>query len=333
MAGCAATPPIGDSAEGRAPDPITTRERVEINGRTHGLVIRGTDRSNPILLWVAGGPGGSELGWARTYLEDLEQSVVFVHWDQPGTGFAGAIDWEEATVEDFVQDTLSVTEYLTKRFSQQQVILVGHSWGTIIGLRAVHRRPELYSAYVGVAQQVNSTENDLHGYQLALREAERRGHHRVARRLRRNGPPPYSQDDGGRYLFLFQKVHIYSPHPAPEPRFASMMFPREYRLQDSIHLVRGLLRGVANVYPQLRGLDFETEIPTLDVPVYFFTGRHDETCVQDIAWRYYQNLQAPHKEFIWFENAGHNVPYQDPERFMQTMRERVLESSQHRRNL
>lgn len=85
------------------------------------------------------------------------------------------------------------------------------------------------------------------------------------------------------------------------------------------------------MYPQLASLDFEEDTPRLDIPVYFFTGRYDETCVQDITRRYFENLEAPHKEFVWFERSGHNVPYQESERFVQELRERVLQSPSHRR--
>ncbi len=331
---CATTPPITDDDGEPMAGSVATRELVTLNGRRHGLVIRGYDRRAPILLWVAGGPGGSELGWTTTYLGDLEQDFVFVNWDQPGVGMSyRSFDWRDATVDQFVDDLISLSEYLIQRFERDRIVLIGHSWGSIIGLMAVSRRPDLFEVYVGVGQQINAVENDLHGYNMVLRRAHLRGDDRVVSRLRDNGPPPYTQEHGERYLYLFQKVHVYSPQIAPEPRFGTMVFPREYTIRDSVNLVRGLVEGVRYVYPQLVGFDFERDVPRLGIPVYFFTGRYDETCVQDIAWRYFVNLDAPHKEFVWFENSGHNVPFQESDRFMQELRERILESPSHRRSL
>ena len=323
--GCAGTAPITGSDGKPIPGSIAVREHVHVNGRDQGVVIRGNDRTAPVVLWLAGGPGGSETGWIRSSLGALERDVVLVNWDQPGVGMSfSAADWDTVTVADFVDDTIAMSEYLRDRFHQDRIILVGHSWGSVIGLMAADRRPDLYSAYVGVAQQVNARENDRHGYDLALSAAAARGDRRVVRHLTEIGPPPYSPERGRDYLYLFQKVHVYSPHPAPEPSFAALLFPREYTLLDSIHVLQGLLKGVSRVYPQLNDLDFERTIPSVNVPVFFFTGRYDETCVQNITYRYDKALKAPHKEFVWFEQSGHNVPYQQPERLVREFRDRVL---------
>lgn len=328
-AACVGTPPI-ESDTGRA---IASREMVSINGREHGLVIRSHDDRNPILLWLAGGPGGSELGWTTSYLGELEEDVVFVNWDQPGTGMSWrAVDWETVTVQDFVDDTVAVTEYLLERFESDQVILAGHSWGSIIGLMAADQRPDLFAAYLGVAQQVNARENDRHGYEMVLERAHARGDDRVVARLEEMGPPPYGVEQGSNYVYLFQKVHVYSSHPSAEPSVASMLFPAEYRFRDSVNAIRGVVRGVTNVYPQLEDLDFSRTIPRLELPVFFFTGRYDETCVQEITWRYFHEIEAPHKEFVWFERSGHNLPYHQPEQFVRDVRTRILNHVSMRRN-
>jgi proline iminopeptidase len=336
LAGCAGTPPITTDSGDSPPEAIATREMVTVNGRDQGVVIRGHDRTAPVVLWLSGGPGGSELGWTRRYLAELEKDVVFVNWDQPGVARSyRAVDWETVTVEDYVNDTIAMSEYLRDRFGTDSIILAGHSWGSIIGLKAIDRRPELFSAYVGVAQQVNARENDLHGYEMVLETARRRdtrGDRRVVERLTELGPPPYPPGDGGHYVYLFQKVHVYSPHPSPEPSAVSMVFPREYTPRDSFNAIRGVINGVTHVYPQLADLDFEDEVRSVAVPVFFFTGRYDETCVQDIAWRYFEQLEAPHKEFVWFEKSGHNVPYQEPERFVREFRARVLAHISHERS-
>lgn len=329
LTSCAGTPPI-ETDSGRA---IARREFVSINGRDQGLVIRGHDSRNPILLWLAGGPGGSEIGWTTSYLGALERDVVFVNWDQPGTGLSWrAADWDTVEVQDFVNDTIALTEYLRERFHAEKIILAGHSWGSIVGLMAVDQRPDLFAAYLGVAQQVNARENDRHGYEMVLQEAASRGDHRVVSRLREMGPPPYGREHGRNYVYLFQKLHVYSPHPSGEPSVAAMLFPPEYRLRDSINAVRGVIKGVRNVYPQLEELDFGRTVPRVSVPVFFFTGRYDETCVQDITRRYFEALEAPHKEFVWFEHSGHNLPYHEPERFVREVRTRILNHVSKRRN-
>lgn len=284
VTGCTGTPPISDDDGQPREGSIASLETVTWQGDEFYLLLRGHDRTAPVLLWLAGGPGGSELGWTRTALGDLERDVVFVNWDQPGVaGAFNTVDWQSVTVDDYVDATIALSEYLCNRFGKDRIILAGHSWGSIIGLKAVHRRPDLYHTYLAVAQQVNSRENDLHGYNLVMKEARRRGDTRVVRKLKEFGPPPYSREEGNNYVYLFQKVHVYSAGPGnANPSLGSMLFPREYTLLDSINTLRGVIHGVSNIYPQLKDLDFELQVPAVDVPVYFFTGRYDETCVQDI---------------------------------------------------
>ena len=302
-------------------------ERIRLDGIEQWIVIRGENRHAPVLLWLAGGPGGSEIGWTREYLGALEQDFVLVNWEQPGSGKSAK--WSDIgtlTPDRFVEQTVLLSEYLADRFKKRRIVLVGHSWGSIIGLRAAAARPDLYHAYVGVGQQVNAGENDLLGYELVLREARARGEERLVARLEEQGPPPYSVEEKGSYVRLFQKLSVLSPRApgSSEPSFWSFIHPTEYTLLDSVRLIRSVLDGVNYIYPQLRDLDFEEEIPRLEVPLILVHGRYDYTCVQDIAHRYFQEVEAPEKSFHWLEKGGHNGCYQQPDRFVSIMRDKVL---------
>lgn len=324
---CANTPEITDASGAEIPGSITAMERITINGIEQWIVLRGHDTDAPILLWLAGGPGGSEVGWTRRYLGELEEDVVFVNWEQPGSGKSARwADIRELGVEQFVEQTILLSEYLADRFGREKILLAGHSWGSIIGLKAAKARPDLYLAYVGVGQQINAVENDRIGYELILREAEARGDEGLLRKLREQGPPPYSLEEKGSYVRLFQKLSVLSPQPPgkAEPDFWTFIHPEEYTLLDSVRLIRSVLNGVNHLYPQLNGLDFESEITSLEVPLFLIHGRYDYTCVQKIAYRFFQGVDAPIKEFHWLERGGHNGCYQEPERFVEIMRGRVL---------
>jgi pimeloyl-ACP methyl ester carboxylesterase len=331
LTSCAQTTPITDAGGEAVPGSIASLEKVEILGTEQWLLMRGHDADAPVLLWLAGGPGGSEIGRTRDYLSELEESFVFVNWEQPGTGKSfGAIDIRDATYEDFVDHTIAVSEYLAKRFGKERIYLAGHSWWTIIGIMAAERRPDLYAAYVGVAQQVNFVENDRLGYELVLERAAAAGDERTVRRLTEMGPPPYAVEDGGNYNYLFQRVFRYSPTPPGGHEIDSMSIftPEEYTLRDTVNLVRGVLRGVPNIYPQLVGLDFTQDVPRLEVPTFFVTGRYDYTCVQDITFEYVQSLAAPVKRHYWFEKSGHEACYQEPEKFARILTDEVVPLSE-----
>jgi pimeloyl-ACP methyl ester carboxylesterase len=327
LASCAGTMPIRGDDGAPVAGSIASLEKVEILGTQQWLLLRGHDVEAPVLLWLAGGPGGSEIGRTRDYLSQLEESFVFVNWEQPGTGKSfGALDARNAGYEEFVDHTIAVSSYLVERFGGRPIYLAGHSWGSIIGLLAAAKRPDLYAAYIGIGQQVDFVENDRIGYDLVLERAAAAGDDATVRKLEEQGPPPYTAEERGKYTYLFQRIFRYSPKAPDAPHIDDMSIftPKEYTIVDTVNLVRGLIRGVNHIYPQLVGLDFRRDIPRLDLPVFFVTGRYDYTCVQDLTYEYFELLEAPIKRHYWFEKSGHESCYQEPEEFRRILTEEVL---------
>ena len=328
------TPSIKDNQGKILPNSIASIEQVEINDTRQWIVMRGEDKDNPILLWLDGGPGGTEIGFTRYYLSELEKSFVFVNWDQRGTGksFYAVKDKTDLKVEDFVEDIIELTEYLRSRFNQEKIYLVGHSWGSIIGIMAIDRRPDLFHAYIGTGQQVNADENDIISYNVIMENARKAGDMKTVERFTEMGPPPYQAGERTRitirgikmspYMYLFSKLFNY----ADTGNYNSMaMFgATEQNVIDKINMIRGLVYGIDIVYPQLVGINFEEDIPKVNVPIYFLTGRKDYTTSGDIAYRYYEKLEAPIKKFYWFENEGHNNCFEDNRKFMDILTKEIL---------
>jgi pimeloyl-ACP methyl ester carboxylesterase len=177
---------------------------------------------------------------------------------------------------------------------------------------------------VGIAQQVNSVENDTIGYHIVLERAREKGECKVVEKLTKQGPPPYSREESGAYKTLFSRLPSCPPSICSEISFWDVFGPQEYSLLDSLRAVRGVVRGTNDVYPLLVDLDVERDIPQLDIPAFLVAGRYDHIHVQDIAFRYYQSLRAPVKLFYWFDQSGHYPCYQEPERFIQLMRSEIL---------
>ncbi|GAK50163.1 hypothetical protein U14_01390 [Candidatus Moduliflexus flocculans] len=325
LTSCAGTPLIKDENGKKRPQSIASLEQIELLGKKQWILLRGVNVDAPILLWLAGGPCGSEIGWTRKYLAPLENDVIFVNWDQPGAGKSyKAADFKQIRVQNYVDATIALSEYLAMRFKKEKIFLAGHSWGSIIGVMAAHQRPDLYYAYIGIGQQVNSVENDQIGYNMVLKQARQRGDHALVKKLEKNGLPPYTQAQKGAYIDFFRHLPSCPPGICSKNSFWEMVKPKEYTLLDSLHTLKGLINGINMVYPQLVDLDFERDVPQLDIPAFFVTGRYDYTCVQDIAYRYYAKLHAPLKRFYWLEKSGHNPCYQEPERFIQLLRDDIL---------
>ncbi len=297
---------------------------VAINGHDLGLVIRGESAANPVLLYLAGGPGGSDVGGMRAYLPDLEKDFVVVTWDQRGTAtsydqleptstltFAGAVD-----------DTVAVTEYLRHRFGSGKVFLVGNSYGTLLGVRAVQQRPDLYAAFVGTGQMVDVAQTDRIIYADTLAWARSSGNAPLAEQLVAIGPPPYT--DILNYepaLSYLDEVYPYDHTPNAEGAggFSSNLTPTEYALIDTVHAFGGFLDTFAAIYPGIQGIDLRRDATTLAVPVYVVEGRHEIHARSDLAHEWLAGLRAPYKELVVFDTSGHRPLFEQPDRFVALM--------------
>jgi pimeloyl-ACP methyl ester carboxylesterase len=311
----AATPPITGAQGQPLPNSIAVLEKVNLNGSEQWITIRGQDASKPVLLNLGmGGPGGG--GFAtRTLFEPLEEHFVVVAWDEPGTGKAyHAVPIASLTPERFIQDAYALTQMLRERFHQDKIYVYGTSWTSILGVWMVQRYPELYHAYIGNAQMVNTTENDVLGYELALQYLTEQGDMAQLETLRRNGPPPYTGANvTGRYVAYLDVLNdiMEAPRYALVVPIVPFLAP-EYGLVDKINHTRGLIESFEVVYPQLRDLDFIQQAPHLEVPVYFLVGRDDVNAMAFLVERYYDVLEAPHKELFWMDGghglSGANLP-------------------------
>lgn len=320
----AATPPLTGANGKPLPNSIAVMEKIQLNGSEQWITIRGKDANKPVLLYLGiGGPGAGGFPASLMNLAPLEEHFVVVNWDQPGTGKSyAAVPISTLTVDRFVADAHALTELLRTRFHQEKIYVMGLSWGTIVGTKLVHQYPELFYAYLGTGQMVNTTENDVLGYELAIRVAAERGDTHTADALRRNGPPPYDGDGMAlKYAAYNNVLFDYMGNARLEmilllvPHFA-----REYGLWDRVNFDRGLIESFAVVYPQLRDLDFTTQANKIDVPMYFLHGRNDVNATAALVERYFNVLEAPHKELIWIE-SGHGATAQE---IRDTLVQRVL---------
>ena len=322
----AATPPITDANGQPVPGSIATLEKVNINGTEQWISIRGYDVNKPILLHLGmGGPGGG--GFAtRSLFEPLEKDFVVVSWDEPGTGKSyNAVPISTLTTQRFVDDAYALTLYLRERFHQDKIYVYGVSWSSIIGVKLVQQHPELFLAYIGNGQMVNTTENDILGYELALNYLTKKGDTKTVETLRKNGPPPYTGENvTGRYVAYLDVLNVYMDMPRLSVIVPIVPFmASEYGYVDKINHTRGVIDSFNAVYPQLKDLDFITQAPKLEVPVYLFAGRNDVNAMYTIVEEYYNVLEAPHKELIWLD-GGHGLGGDNLGQFMDMMVNRVL---------
>jgi len=303
--------------------------RVDIGGHDLALMIRGASTDNPILLYLAGGPGGSELGAMRNHLSSLEQDFLVVTWDQRGTGksYTEIEPIATLTFDNAIADTIEVTNYLRNRFGQDKIYLLGQSYGSTLGVRAVQQHPELYTAFIGTGQMVSQRETDRIFYTDTLAWARTTGNNDLVDELTTLGPPPYAeQGDLEATLSYEHEIYPYdhSRNSEGEGGFSENFFVSEYTLVEQIHLLGGFLDTFYVLYPQLQDIDFRIDATTLEVPVYLAQGVHEARGRAELADEWFAMLDAPHKEMVRFDTSGHRPLFEQPAAFQEFMVGTVL---------
>lgn len=260
----------------------------------------------------------------------LEEYFVVVNWDQRGAGksYRRGISAETMTLEQFIDDAIELTELLIERFDVDKIFLVGHSWGTIVGTHAAQRRPDLYHAYIGIGQAVNFIEAEKISYRFTLDRAREEGNAEAVRELVAIGEPPYPPEGfrqkiaiQRKWLFHFGgEVYGLSNRTAYELQIVrEVLFFPDYTLFDAYRFLAGNSFSMRHLLDDLMAIDFINQVPRLHLPVYFIAGRYDYVTVSEVVEKYYEVLEAPHKELIWFEHSAHSPNFEEPGRFVETM--------------
>ena len=329
----ASTAPITDAQGKPLPGSIAGLERVKLGGVEQSLLIRGRSVANPVLLFLHGGPGTSELGMLRVHnIPTLEEHFTVAVWDQRGAGksYAALEPASGMNVEQFVSDTHELTVLLCGRFHQPKIYLVGHSWGSALGALTVERHPELYYAFVGVGQVVNMREGERISYEWTLAQAEKAHDSRSVTLLKEIGAPPYPGALRSKLMTQRRILGKYGGEVHGNHRggmstlLGCLLKASEYSWPDRINVFRGIFAGMRLMWPQILSIDLMAQAPELKVPVYFLEGRHDHEAPAVLVERYLQVLRAPRKTLVWFENSAHFVNTEEADPFNRFFVDRLL---------
>jgi len=330
LSGCAAF-------QRRSPTPAkstASMERIRLGGVDQAVWIRGDDRLNPVLLFVHGGPGFPEMPVAHRNAE-LERIFTVVQWDQRGAGKSFRFHTPDIRAEQYVRDTLELSRELRRRFGGRKIYLAGYSWGSLVAIRAAAREPDLFAAYIGIGQLVNIPEAERTLYAGALAEARRRGLAKAARDLERVGPPPWA-DSGDKKIAKRWWNRFEEPLPDKMTpwKFTALAFTSPaYTPLDFVKVPFGAKMSFDRLEDEIYAANLFREVPRLQVPVWFFMGRHDTVVGDAVLARYFPALRAPRgKRLVWFEQSGHVPHLEEPAKYRASMQAVLAETSQNRTN-
>lgn len=298
---------------------ITVSYYVEVEGARLYFELRGNRADAPLLIWLHGGPGGAERPLFRYFNSNLERRFRVVYYDQRGAGrsFDPDAPPTSLTIAQHVADLDHLIEHLQSQHGRDHVLLVGHSWGSVLGMLYVKAHPEKVSGLICVAPVVSFSEQHRREYAYDLEEAMRRADEEALRDLREIGPPPYRTPSPmlrlQRVTERYHGVEFQTRNHAAivvEGLLRGLVTPRElFRIGQGIH------RSLEAMHQELLAFDMRRNFVSINVPAFFFLGRHDRHVDANLAAEYFQTLQAPRKVIVWFEQSAHDIPFDEPQLF------------------
>jgi pimeloyl-ACP methyl ester carboxylesterase len=323
---------IADLGKIVSPNGIQENYKVEIGGVQQWLYVRGQDSSNPIILFVHGGPASPIAPVMWTYQRPLEEYFTIVNYDQRGSGKT-LLDNDPAKVKPtlhvdrYVQDATEIAAYLVKRYHKRKVILVGHSWGTIVGMKAALARPDLFYAYVGIGQVINARDNERISFDFAVDQARQHQNKEAQAELATIAPYPgigaitrekiivarkWAQYYGGLSAYRSESGYYFN---------APLLSP-EYDKAAVAAIDQGSLLTLSSVLDEFLGVDFKP-VKRFPIPVVMFMGRHDYSTPSQPTQDWLDKVQAPYKKGVWFENSSHLIQFEEPGKTLVSLLEYV----------
>ena len=297
----------------------TIAEFATINGMQQYLLHCQSETAQaPVLLFLHGGPGMSEAAFAYAVQQGWQAFYTVVHWDQPGAG--KTLTKNKNTypdMEELLGHLHGVVQYLKQKYSTEKVVLLGHSFGSVLGsLYALHY-PQDVLCYIGAGQVVSLAENERAGYQKVKELIVAAQNQRDLKKLTAIGPYPQPAYDKA-MVKKIQGVRMlqgkYKIGMEFGPILKTMLKSPIFQLSDLGSLVKGLSNNRALV-DFLFSHSLANESLVYQVPVYYLLGDRDFQAPYPVAQAYFETIQAPQKQLWMVENAGHFMMLDQPAAF------------------
>ena len=316
-----------------APTGIQESYTTTIGGIKQWIDVRGQDRSNPIILFVHGGPAAPLTPSIWEFQRPIEEYFTVVNWDQRGAGKTYLeTNPEEISdsihIDRYVKDAIEVAEYIRQRYSKDRLILMGHSWGTVVGMKAALIHPELFYAYVGIGQVINTRDNERLSFQYGLDQA--REHHNAEAIAELNSIAPYPGDTpitreriiiARKWAQFYGGLSAYRDGGAKYYFDAPLLSPA-YDCKSARAVDQGNMFTLGRILPEFLQVDYK-QVRKFPIPVVMFMGRHDYTTPSAPTATWLEQVDAPYKRGIWFEHSAHMIPWEEPGKTLNSLLEYV----------
>lgn len=292
----------------------TTSEYININNSRQNIMTMSTDNANPVLLIIHGGAGSPDRPLVKNYNSELADYYTVVCWEQRGSGLSYTS--EELTIDLMLKDLKSLVEFLRNRYNQDKIYIAGHSWGAYHGLRFSSMYPEYIKYYIGTGQGISSIADEIYKYNFVMNQAVIRNDKKIIKQLNRFGEPTgysYKTDDEKAKKYIGKMIHKYGGYINDKNDFSTSKYLTcyiKYYKLDIIKVIKGMLNSSKVLNNEMSKKDNISCITELDVPILLISGEEDMVCPVPAAEKWFDNLNAPKKEFVKITNVSHMVNFE-----------------------
>jgi pimeloyl-ACP methyl ester carboxylesterase len=309
-----------------SPKSIDEADYVTLGGIEQWVTVRGQDRDNPVLLFLHGGPGDVTNPWSFALFAPWQKHFTVVQWDQRGAGRTlrktGPKIAPTITVDRIVQDGIELAEHLRKRLGKDKIVIVGHSFGSIVGVLMARARPDLFLAFVGTGQVGDAPRSYSVAYDALLKKARAIGDQKAIDELTGVGPPPYKSGEGFGVQHRWSNAFEGADQFLPGTIGLTLVAPGN-SVQDINDSADGQVLSAERLVPQTKSIGPKELGLEFAVPVYFIQGAEDFTTPTELARQYLDSLKAPRKEFVPIEGGGHFAVFMKSDQFLKELVRRV----------
>lgn len=317
---------LGEVSKVVSPNGIDEAKAIDIGGIRQWITVRGRDRRNPILLVLHGGPAAPDLPNRYLFERHWNDYFTVAEWDQRGAGKTYLLNDPKKIAPTMnrarmVQDAEELVAYLRETYAKERIFVLGHSWGTILGLNLAQRRPDWLYAYIGVGQIINMREAERIAYDWVMNTARKAADADAVKEL--EATAPYPEPDGALPL---EKINVERKWSV---RYGGLTYGRQtygfwenaekispdYTETDFKAIDAGSAFSLPKLLPEMAATDF-TKLTRLNCPLLIFAGRYDYTTPSQPVQQWFERVEAPSKRWVWFENSAHMIYAEEPGRVL-----------------
>jgi pimeloyl-ACP methyl ester carboxylesterase len=296
---------------------VDEKEFIELGGEKQYVEIKGSSDKNPVLLFIHGGPGWPQTTELRHFNMPITDSVTMVIWEQSGSGksWMNNPNPKNLNLQQIIKDAHELTQILKKKFNQQKIYLAGYSWGSVVGVNLIQQYPEDYKSYLGIGQVVNIKKGMVASQNWLKEQVKHDKTDATTLSKLMASDTTICKDDMSCFMKQYELVLKYKGafynEKGMQGEEQAMSEYDDYKQYD---WNKGFEYASTRLAKDMFLADFTT-VKKLNVPVYLLLGRHDWNVPSVVAVEFLNNLEAPQKEVVWFENSGHQPMSEDAEAF------------------